>query len=89
MHKLQLERCAFYRIKRGQTSRQIEKVLSVPVNSCFEGAVIALENCTVYIVQPFETYSAIAAKFGKEEANIKNFNGDRPLYPSCKIFIPQ
>ena len=88
MQMLQLDRSRFYRVKKGQTSKQIEKVLFVPANCCFEGAVISVENCKEYVVQPFETYSTIGAKFGIKVDMLKNFNGNRPLYPSCKIFIP-
>ena len=85
---LQLETARFYRVKRGQTARQIEKVLNIPANCCFEGAIIVVEKCTPYVVQPFETYASIAKKFRTEEAALKKFNGNRPLYPACKIFIP-
>ena len=88
MQMLQLDRSKFYRVKRGQTAKQIEKVLSVPANSCFDGAVIVVENCSEYSVQPFETYSSVAAKLRVQEDILKNFNGNRPLYPSCKIYIP-
>ena len=88
MQTLQLDKSKFYRVKKGQTAKQIEKVLSIPANSCFEGAIIAVDSCSEHIVQPFETYSGIAAKHGVQEDILKNFNGGRALYPSCKIFIP-
>lgn len=85
---LQLDRGKFYRIKGGQTARDVEKILTVPVNECFDGAVITITDCRLYTVQPFETYAAIAKKYGIEEEMLINFNGKRPLYPTCKIFIP-
>lgn len=85
---LRLSRSKFYRIKSGQTAREVERVFCVPVNNCFDGAVIALADCIAYTVQPFETYASIANKYGTEEEALKNFNGGRPLYPTCKIFIP-
>lgn len=88
MQMLQLEKSKFYRVKKGQTAKQIENALSIPANCCFDGAIIALENCAEHVVQPFENYSTIATKTGVQEDVLKNFNGNRPLYPSCKIFIP-
>lgn len=85
---LQLDRSKYYRIKSGQTAREVEKVLCTPVNNCFGGAIIALIDCKVHTVQPFETYISIAQRYSVEEEVLKDFNGNRPLYPTCKIFIP-
>lgn len=85
---LQLDRSKFYRVKSGQSAREIEKVLCVPVNNCYEGAIINVLDCSLYTVQPFETYASIAQRYGMEEEQLKEFNGARPLYPTCKIFIP-
>ena len=88
VQNLILDRRQFYRVKRGQTAREVEKTLAHPANDCFSGAVIAKESCNPYTVQPFETYSSIAAKYSLDGEELKKFNGDRPLYPSCRIFIP-
>lgn len=85
---LQLDKSKFYRVKSGQTVREVEKVLGVPLNNCYEGAIIELTDCSMHTVQPFETYASIAHKYGIEEQLLKEFNGERPLYPTCKIFIP-
>lgn len=78
-----------YRVKRGQTKGEIEGELSTPVNECFEGAVIPVTRCLVHAVAPFETYGGIAAKYGVGEEELKSFNGNRPLYPSSRVFIPK
>lgn len=85
---LQLEKCKFYRIKSNQTAHEVEKVLGVPVAECFDGAIVALHDCKVHVVQPFETYLSIAKIYEIGEDALKKFNGARPLYPTCKIFIP-
>lgn len=77
-----------YRVKSGQTAQEVEYALGCPANSCFEGAVIAVERCSVHVAGPFESYKAIAARYGVEEEALKNFNGNRPIYPTCKIYIP-
>ena len=88
MQKLILDRRQYYRVKRGQSAREIEKTLECPANDCFSGAIISTENCTLYTVQPFETYASIASKYSLNGEKLKEFNGNRPLYPSCRIFIP-
>ena len=85
---LQLDRSKFYRVKSGQTAREVEKVLEVPLNNSYGGAIINVPDCSAHTVQPFETYATIAHKYGIEEGALKEFNGVRPLYPTCKIFIP-
>ena len=89
MQELVLDKSLFYRVKRGQTAREVEKVLSIPANGCIPGAIIATANCIPYVVQPFETYSSIAGKYSLDCEKLKKFNGERPIYPTCKIFIPK
>ncbi len=86
--RLILDRGDFYRVRRGQTPSMIESVLNFPVKECFDGAVLPVEACTVHIVRTGETYFSIASDYGTEEETLKNFNNFRPLYPSCRVFIP-
>ena len=86
--QLKLNQSLFYRVKSGQTAREVEKILGVPLNNCYGGAIINVSDCSTHTVQPFETYASIAQKYGVEEMALKEFNGARPLYPTCKIFIP-
>lgn len=88
MGELQLDMGGFYRIKGKQTAQEVEKNLSSPVNYCFAGAIVPVVECSHYSVQPFDTYKSIAENYGMEEEELKKFNGNRPLYPCCKIFIP-
>lgn len=88
LRELVLDRRLFYRVKKGQTAREIEKTLCIPANACFAGQVMVIEECLVYTVQPFETYRTIASKYGKDADTLQKFNNSRPLYPTCKIYIP-
>lgn len=85
---LQLDRAKFYRIKGGQTAREVEKTLKIPANNCFNGLIIEVVECRLHTAQPFETYALIAQKYGVDETKLQNFNGSRPIYPTCKIYIP-
>ena len=87
--QLILDRRQFYRVKRGQTAREVEQTLQSPATDCYCGALIAAESCIQYTVQPFETYLSIAERYALDVEELKKFNGNRLLYPSCRIFIPQ
>ncbi len=78
----------FYRVKSGQSQREVEKFLSCPANGCFAGAVIPVSCCAVHTVRPFETYFILSQQYGVEEETLKQFNGNRPCCPSNKIYIP-
>lgn len=86
--QLKTEKSRFYRVKKGQTASLIEKTLNIPAGCAFAGAIIPLRDFSQYTVQPFDTYASIAASLGIEEERLKEANGNRPLYPSRKIFIP-
>lgn len=88
LEQLILEKNKFYRIKRGQSAAEVEKVFLCPAKPAFNGAIITVEECTVHIVQPFETYSSIAGIYGVEAEELKLFNSSHVLYPSCKIYVP-
>lgn len=86
---LKRDQSPFYRVKRGQTAAEVEKVLHCPAGEVFAGAVIHVVSCKEYRVQPFESYCTLAKKFGIGEEELKEFNYSRVLYPSCKIYVPE
>lgn len=88
MEYLKLDKSKFYRIKRGQTAKEAESVLSQPVDGCFDGKIIPVGVCEKYSVKPFESYASIAAAHGLSENVLSDFNFGRALYPTRVIFIP-
>lgn len=85
---LKLDKSQFYRIKKGQSSEDVEKTFLCPLNHAFAGSIVRIADCTIHTVQPFETYATIAGRFGIGEEELKTFNFSRLIYPSCKIYIP-
>lgn len=92
MYELKLSKPPLYRVKRGQTPQEISEVFGCPVPQDTEcGDIIAVPSCAfvLYSARVGESYASIAAKFGITEEELKRCNGGKPVYPTCKLFIPQ
>ena len=91
MFTLVTDRSKFYRVKRGQSADEIESVLKIPVRGeAFTGRIIEVGDTayTRYIADVGDTYRTIALKFGADEAMLKEANGNKPVYPTKKVFVP-
>ena len=92
MFTLITERSRYFKIKRGQSSGEVETALNTPVcGKVFAGRVVKvsdelLERITADVG---DSYSTIAEKYGVAEPHLKEINGSRPIYPTCKIFVPK
>lgn len=85
---LQCDRGRFYRVKPGQTAREVEDFLLCPACGCFAGEIIAVSPCKPHILRPFETYASLAEENGLTEERLRSFNRNALPYPSRKIYIP-
>ena len=91
MFTLVTDRSRYYRVKRGQTAAEIERSLNTPVNgAAFVGRIIEVrpEHLEIYSVGVGESYRLIALKFGINEDELRKLNGGKPVYPTCRIFVP-
>ena len=91
MFTLVTDRSKYFRVKRGQSSGEIERVLKTPVcGAAFAGRIIevAERGLTPYVATVGDTYRSIALKFSADEDRIKKINGFKPVYPTCKLFVP-
>ena len=88
MSTLVIGKSAFYRVKSGQTGAEVEKTMRIPASGAFAGAILPVEEYVVHRAQPFESYESIAQKYGITSEKLKAVNGGRPLYPSCKVYVP-
>lgn len=92
MFTLVTERGRYFRVKRGQSSAEIFKELQIPVNDAvFAGEILAVPQTgfSVYRACVGDTYKSVALKFGVDCETLKNLNACRPVYPTCKIFVPK
>ncbi len=91
MLKLVCERSAFYRIKKGQTQKQISETLfTAGIGGVFDGKIIVLkEKFYPYTVKVGETYSSIAQKFALSEQFLMQANENCTIYPTVTIYVPQ
>ncbi|MDE6597433.1 MAG: LysM peptidoglycan-binding domain-containing protein [Clostridia bacterium] len=91
MFTLVTDRSKYFRVKRGQSAAEIESTLNTPVTGCaFAGKIIPVseKNLRRYVAQVGDTYRTIALKFGADENELKKANNFKPVYPTCKVFVP-
>lgn len=89
MFILSAEKSKFYKIKRGQTKREVSLFLSRPIaGECFSGRIIPADtDYTVCIANAGETFFSLSQKWGVPENELKELNGGI-IYPGCKILVP-
>ena len=90
MFTLVTDRSKYFRVKRGQSSAEIERVLKTPANAAFAGAIIEVAESGLmqYCAVVGDTYQSIALKFSTDEDKLKKLNRGKPVYPTCKLFVP-
>jgi LysM repeat protein len=88
---LKLSECNFLRVTEGMTREEIEKTYSVPViGNLYAGKIIPIVGgYSVYEAEVGDSYKKLADKFGVSEGELKQINGDKVLYPTCKLFVPK
>ena len=92
MFTLITDRSRYFKFKRGQNPGDVERVLITPVSGkAFAGRIVkvAEERLTPIVAEVGDTYRTIAAKYGCQETHLKEINGSKPVYPTCKIFVPK
>ena len=90
MFTLVTDRSKYLRIRRNVAPCEVERLFKIPVcGETFAGRIIELTPpCEVYVVRPAETYASISLKTGVEREELEKLNGFKPIYPSCKLFVP-
>lgn len=92
MFTLVTDRSKYFRIKKGQSGGEIERVFNIPVNGrVYAGRIIEMPDneFVCYTVEVGDTYRSIALKFGVAEDELRIRNGNKPVYPTCKLFVPR
>ena len=91
MFLLYLERSGFIRVRKGVKRCDIERTFCFPVNAeVYNGAVIPVlpEPKGYCYALPCDDYASIASREGVEEEELKKLNGNAPVYPTKKIWLP-
>lgn len=91
MFTLVTDKSKYFRVKRGQSAADVQKAFNAPVcGKVFAGAIVRIrqENFTEYCASPGDSYKSVAQKFGIEEEQLKRLNNYKPVYPTCKLFVP-
>ncbi len=91
MFTLVTDRNKYFRVKRGQSAEEVQRVLKTPVNGAvFAGRIVEVceEELVEYSALVGDTYRTVALKFGADEERLKAINAFKPVYPTCKLFVP-
>ena len=91
MITLYLERGNYIRVRSGVSKSDLERTFSFPVHGqVFAGAIIPVlpEPDGYCYALPSDSYSLIAEREGVDEERLKKLNGNSPLYPSKKVWLP-
>ena len=92
MFTLITDRSRYFKVKRGQSSGEIERVLNTPVcGRVSAGRIVkvAEERLVIITAGVGDSYRTIAAKCGVPQSHLEEINGYKPVYPTCKIFMPK
>lgn len=90
MFSLKLERGRYLRVRAGTEKCDVVSTFHCPVTGeIFCGAIIPLGDEKRYCYALVgDTYAKIAAREGVGEAELKKLNGDRPVYPAARVWLP-
>lgn len=91
MFTLIMDRPPFYRIKEGQSAELTEKTFSCPVSGeAFAGRIVPVSRrpLSVCRAQVGDSYERIATRLGVDGRELEILNGGKPVYPTCKLFVP-
>lgn len=92
MFTLVTDKSEYFRVKRGQSGAEVENALSIPVaGKVFAGRIIKAgkRKYTRYTAGVGDTYKTVARAFRVSEEELKAVNGNKPVYPTCKLFVPE
>lgn len=92
MFTLITDRSRYFKVKRNQSAGDVENTFDTPVNGeCFSGRIIKLsrERLIKATATVGDTYATLAKKYGVSEEKLKEINSSKPVYPTCKIFVPK
>ncbi|MCI8369814.1 MAG: hypothetical protein HFE41_01375 [Clostridia bacterium] len=89
MFTLVADKSKYFRVKDGQSREEIEAELRIPAGEIYAGKIIERgEPMQIYFVKPLENYGVIARKLDVSEEELKALNAHKPVYPTCKLFVP-
>ena len=92
MFTLITDKSRYFKVKRGQSAGEIERELNTPVcGKVFAGKIVKVvrEPLVRICAGVGDSYKTIASKYGVPESLLKEINGSKPVYPTCKIFVPK
>lgn len=76
-------------MRRGMDGGEISRRFCCPVaEDVEEGQIVLIFGCRRISARVGDSYASIAAREGVREEDILRLNGDKPVYPSRRIWLP-
>lgn len=90
MLTLIIERGAYLRVRKGMDGESISSVFDCPVpDNVGEGQIISVRSgCRKVYAAVGDSYATIARRTGCSEEEIARLNGQSPVYPTKKVWLP-
>lgn len=90
MFALKLARCGYLRVRKGVTAVEIEAAFCCPVGEACSGQIIKIPSIPLKVIRAEvgDDYKKIAEKHCLDEEELKKLNGNKPVYPTKKIYLP-
>lgn len=90
MLTLKNEKCRYLRVRKGMDGEVISSRLNCPVPQVLkEGQIIRIyHNCRYVSARVGDSYGAIARREGVDEGQLLRLNGECPVYPTRRIWLP-
>ncbi len=78
------------RIKRGMDEESVKKFIAAPYRGeIYEGGIIrVLSAGGAYVAKVGDSYASVARRFSCDEAALRELNGNSPIYPTKKLWLP-
>lgn len=89
MYSLVKERGKYLRVRGRVKKEDIISAFSCPVGDVFCGVIIEIKQAKRYCYALVgDTYATIAARENAEEAQLRELNSDKFIYPTLRIWLP-
>lgn len=90
MYELVPDKPKYLRVRRGAFKNiDIENFAVLP-EDCKEGEIVALISIKeIYVAQVGDDYKTIAEKFKISESMLTSLNGNKTVYPTMKVLLPE
>ena len=90
MFLLATERGKYLRVRKNVTANDVISTFSCPAEQTFCGQIIAITPPKRFVYAlAGDTYALIASREGVREKSLRELNGNKALYPTARVWLPE